>query len=431
MSEKKPKFSALKNIPILRNLTRNTGLKILSLVFAVIMWYVIISQTNPVRQKIIYDVPITITGRDQLIEKDLDLSSYPEELSSTVDITVSVPMDEMSRVTNNNVQAFFDLSSINATGTFDVELSVVCSYPNATPVDKTIKKVSLNIESHAENSVPVKAEYIGQLPDNLHMGDELLAPREIVVAGPKTVVDSVSVAEIDINLSTLHESMFESIPVRLMDANGKEVDQTGLSLTPASSVNVTIPVYPIQSFAINHSSAIRGEVQPGYEITQIEVVPANVLVAAPQNVLNAIAAINTKMIDVEGLSETTSFQIGLSKPSDVVWMDTDEAQIIVRISEVKTEKTFARISVEAINLAPEYEVELSDAVVDVVIQGPASVISQLQRSKIRAFVDLAGAKEGERQVSPVQIYIDNALPVDCSFATSPLNAVYSIVRKDS
>ena len=80
-----------KKLPLLRRLSHNTSLKVLSLVFAIIIRAVTMSQTNPPRKKIVYDVPIEITGLQSLTSRDLALKYTPEEMEGTVDVVLEVP----------------------------------------------------------------------------------------------------------------------------------------------------------------------------------------------------------------------------------------------------------------------------------------------------------------------------------------------------
>ena len=92
----------VQKVPLLRRLARNPFLKLLSLVFAIILWAMVMSQTNPDRTKVVYDVPLEITGLTELNARGLSLATESDELPSTVDVHLEVPMNDLSRATTDN-----------------------------------------------------------------------------------------------------------------------------------------------------------------------------------------------------------------------------------------------------------------------------------------------------------------------------------------
>ena len=65
----------MSKVPVVRRLFHNTGLKIISFVFAVILWGMVMSQTNPPRLKMVYDVPVELTGLETLNNRGLSLAT--------------------------------------------------------------------------------------------------------------------------------------------------------------------------------------------------------------------------------------------------------------------------------------------------------------------------------------------------------------------
>ena len=57
--------------PLRSYLTNNLVLKILSLIFAVILWNFVITETNPARTKNIAEITVTANGADELASRGL------------------------------------------------------------------------------------------------------------------------------------------------------------------------------------------------------------------------------------------------------------------------------------------------------------------------------------------------------------------------
>lgn len=181
-----------KKLPLLRRLSHNTSLKVLSLVFAIIIWAVIMSQTNPPRKKIVYDVPIEITGLQSLTSRDLALKYTPEEMEGTVDVVLEVPLDDLSKVSIDNVTATVDLSRITSKGEYEVNLNLSSRYGSA--ISATVNSFNIEVEALQDSKVPVKINYTGTLDETLHQGHAVISPAEFSISGPETEVNRVSYA---------------------------------------------------------------------------------------------------------------------------------------------------------------------------------------------------------------------------------------------
>ena len=98
----------LEKIPLLRRLLRNPFLKVLSLVFAILLWAMVMSQTNPPRAKVVYDVPVELTGVTDLNARGLSLATEGGELPASVDVRLGLRLRGVeARALEDNVNADF------------------------------------------------------------------------------------------------------------------------------------------------------------------------------------------------------------------------------------------------------------------------------------------------------------------------------------
>lgn len=78
-------------------LRHNAGLKILSVVFAILLWCYVVSQTNPIRSITYNDIQINITGMGELTSQRLiPLEALRASLPG-VRVTLNVPYRELFR----------------------------------------------------------------------------------------------------------------------------------------------------------------------------------------------------------------------------------------------------------------------------------------------------------------------------------------------
>ena len=404
----------MSKVPVVRRLFHNTGLKIISFVFAVILWGMVMSQTNPPRLKMVYDVPVELTGLETLNNRGLSLATEAEELPDTVDVKLEVPMDDLSRVSAENVSAVLDLSRVMTTGEHELSVDLRTAYGTVT--SSTVSSVSVEIESLTTSIVPVQVSTTGALSENLRMGKVVATPAQFQITGPETDVNRVVAAVVEVDLSTLTGDLNRSMVYTLVDENYEPVQSVNITSTIGNSVSVSLPVYPIKEVPIAFESSTTGLLKEGFYVEGIEVAPQTVRVAAPQAVLDEIDSIPVSTIDLEGVSESITTTLPLKKSADIVWTDVNEVDVVVRVKEEEATKTFSGIQVKYRNLAAGYKVEMYNATVDIEVTMAKSKLEKLSNEDIWIYVDLAGMGQTPDTTAPLQVYIK----------TDALSSVYQL-----
>ena len=404
----------MSKVPVVRRLFHNTGLKIISFVFAVILWGMVMSQTNPPRLKMVYDVPVELTGLETLNNRGLSLATEAEELPDTVDVKLEVPMDDLSRVSAENVSAVLDLSRVMTTGEHEVSVALPTAYGKGT--SSRVSSVSVEIESLTTSIVPVQVSTTGALSENLRMGKVVATPAQFQITGPETDVNRVVAAVVEVDLSALTGDLNRSMVYTLVDENYEPVQSVNITSTIGNSVSVSLPVYPIKEVPIAFESSTTGLLKEGFYVEGIEVAPQTVRVAAPQAVLDEIDSIPVSTIDLEGVSESFTTTLPLKKSADIVWTDVNEVDVVVRVKEEEATKTFSGIQVKYRNLAAGYKVEMYNATVDIEVTMAKSKLEKLSNEDIWIYVDLAGMGQTPDTTAPLQVYLK----------TDALSSVYQL-----
>ena len=101
--------------------TRNIGLKIVALIFAILLWAYVLVALNPVRSKSIDDVPITLEGYTDLLSRNLILVNSDLGLA---DVEVNSTITNHSNLDASRVSCRASLGTISAAGTYRLPLSV-------------------------------------------------------------------------------------------------------------------------------------------------------------------------------------------------------------------------------------------------------------------------------------------------------------------
>ena len=142
--------------------TRNLGLKIVALVFAILLWAYVLVALNPVRSKSIDDVPITLEGYTDLLSRNLILVNSDLGMA---DVEVNATITNHSDLDASRITCRASLGTISAAGTYRLPLSVTVQSNLGTVASVDPRTVTVEVDNLIVKTVPVKLELTGTLPE--------------------------------------------------------------------------------------------------------------------------------------------------------------------------------------------------------------------------------------------------------------------------
>ncbi len=398
---------ALKRVgrTIWRSLSQNLGYKLLSVVLAMVMWsYVITSNPTITRDKWINNVEISLTGQSTLRDRGFAISTNTSALSSA-SVKVEVAQSSYGRVNSENVRVELDVSGIRQSGKQQVELTGVTAYGRA--VEVVPESVELDVEMLDQRYVPVNVELVGQQADGKWYNVSRINPSQITVSGPASLVQQVTSAQVNMEVTDNVTSVVRAEPFVLLDASGNEMDSESL-VCSTNSVNVGMDIYPTKVLNVSTDIAkvISGEPAEGYHVESIEVQPESIEVAAEQTLLDQLEELVPESIDVTGLTQSFSTRVSVSKLNDVKNLSSNQVNVTVHIVEEDTTKRFSNVPRTVVGVGEGLKARVEKTNLTVMVTGPYSVVQGLSRGDLIATVDVSGLKAGEYQL-PVKVSVDN------------------------
>ena len=141
-------------------LSHNLGLKVLSLVMAVLLWnYVVSSNTSITRTKTLTGLTGYISGQTNLSTYDLAMLDNPTEKLGNISVQIEVPQAEYAYPSSDNVQVTLDLTSVRAAGTREVRLKASTSYGRVVRIIPDT--ITLTFEALDSRQIPINAQIGG------------------------------------------------------------------------------------------------------------------------------------------------------------------------------------------------------------------------------------------------------------------------------
>ncbi|MCI6980400.1 MAG: CdaR family protein [Eubacteriales bacterium] len=395
-----------KNIgPALKNwlknaFTKNIVLKIVSLIFAMLLWGYVLMTENPQRTKTITNVPISVEGEADLIARKLVLCGNKDH--GNVTVKVNTQLTSYSDLSADDITASINLSNITEKG--EHELVINTKSATGTAVSTNPDRITIKVDDLVSRAVPIEVRLEGEIPQGYWSGDIIYSRTEVTIEGPAEDVAKISNAVGVLDLSNITDSISKSLLLTLYDNEGGEMDPE-LFYSKLPSVTVRMEVLPMKTVPIDVDGAIIGadSLPKNYELVGYGVNgTGQVRIIGEQDVLDQIHSIGMEMVDITGSMENITEDVALIIPDGVRLLDDDTVNLHVNIREKNAEELFESVPIDIENLGKKLNASLSIEAADMRISGRISLINAIDRGDVKLYVDLSGLESGTYQV-PVEI----------------------------
>lgn len=361
-------------------LANNTSLKLISLLFAIILWGFVTNSTNPERTKNIENVPIVVQGIEALEDKGFIIRDDLTKILPTVDIKVNVKNSDYRLVNKNVVLATIDVSEISMDGTNSV--TVVPNFSNLVDVSlESIEphSITLTVDKIINKEVPVVINKTGELKEGL-ISVAPQYPQTLSLTGSSYYLDRIENAVVDIDLSTLNDGAKISTICRYEDKDEKIINFEG------KKVDVDMDVQTKKEVSIIATDSIinKDKLADGYQFASVST--GKIIICGHNEVLNGIDELKTENIDLAGKDSTfTSTPVSLILPEGITVLagqDAPQAKIEIK-EQTQTINVTRFITVTGLNANLGASITSGDQTVQVSSDGTA---------QIKATVSVTGAK---------------------------------------
>lgn len=380
--------------------TRNLGLKIVALVFAILLWAYVLVALNPVRSKSIDDVPITLEGYTDLLSRNLILVNSDLGMA---DVEVNATITNHSDLDASRITCRASLGTISAAGTYRLPLSVTVQSNLGTVASVDPRTVTVEVDNLIVKTVPVKLELTGTLPEGYEVVAESMVST-ITVEGAARYIEPTVRAVATVDLTGRTENVEESVNVVFYDKNDNEVTVVTRSQNnPNVTVRATISAYKL----VNIRPEVTLEDDVYYEsINQVS--PASVVLYGTSEALAAIDTVSTQALVLPAERGVVTRDLTLVLPEGVSLKRGQSSS--VTLNAVVTEKT-GEIALEApltyANLGKDLAIaDGAPTIAYLTVSGPLKRVEQVTPESLTVKVDLAGYGPGDWELIPVAQGLD-------------------------
>lgn len=393
-------------------LTNNIGLKLLSLLFAIIFWLIVVNIDDPVVSRTIQGIPVTPLD-EQLITDENQM--YTIISGNEVTVTVKGPRSEVDKMTKDYFIAeapFSEKSNVNAVPIYVKFRN--SKYDKDVEITQKTMTMKLNIEDIVNKTYQIEVNHTNNLPAGYYLGKETLSSPTVTLTAPTSIINQIATARVDIDLSSYTSDISTQANIKFYTENGSLVETGSNSSMNIQSLNYSAKVYTVRELPIKFGS--KGTVADGYQVTEVTGEKTTLRVAGPNAEQIESIVIPDELVDVTGATSDVVVEVNLAAllPSGVELYNKDDDKMKVTAKIDKLITNTYRIPVSEIdknNTPTGFNAEFSDASVSIRLTGLQKAHDAFSVDNLNAYVDLKNTTAGNNEVI-IKVTLPNGLKLE-------------------
>ena len=391
-------------------LTRNIGLKLISIALAVVFWFVINSFIDPVTTTTIADIPVQVLNLEAM-----DSANKLIEVTSGEKITVKVRA-KRSVANSLSVKDFEAIADVTNKNEFDaVPIIVSCKTYSAADIDilshateDGSTMLHLSLVELTSRSFGVAVITDGNVKDGYYIVNSSVSPNLITIKGSETQLAKVARVAVIISVDGATGTLVQSCPVQAYDSDGNSVVSDNLEFSELQ-VKIAMEILPSKEVEVVINS--KGTPAENYYLSEFDYAPHYITVAGSQLNLAKVSriALDFNISDASEDMETTLDIAAAIKDlyGDDITIVNENKKISVRavIREMAARTvTLPSDRIEIRKLPDGMTCDLVNENIDITFRGLESDLRSLLTSDITAYIDCSYmTKEGTFSAVPVTI----------------------------
>ncbi len=399
-------------------ITKNWGLKLVSFLFAVMLWFIITNINDPIVPIEVSEIPVTIKNGELITEKG-QMYEILDGTDKIDKVIIRAPRSIIDTLNSSNVIAEADMNDLTSLNTISIKLSTNKYNDKIESIKGSIDSVRLNIENRQTRSFPIRPSITGEVKEGYIVGNISTEQNLIRVSGPQSVISQIARAQAEVDISGFTSNIGTDSDIRLYNEEGGEIRSRSIEKS-ITKVRVNVEIFEQKTVPIVYAAS--GIPADGYRMTgEITGSRNTVVIAGKSDVMRNITAVEIpeEAIDVSGARDTVEAVVDLNKylPEGVVLAEEDfEGRVSVAVQiEQERRQTFSvaveDIAVTGIPAGYHATVTEPDERYSIVLVGLASELGEINVNELEIYVDVAAWLAGQESTEPENGYYRMPLSV--------------------
>ncbi len=294
---------------------KDLSTKLISLLFAIFMWFYIIQVQSPEIERTIKSVPVQFT-KAQLEGKNLMLINDKEV---TINIKVKGQRRYIMGINKSDITVMADVSAIDTTGTHRVFPSVVMPYGNIEIVEQNPSAINVTVDEIVTETKEVRIVTAGNPKNGYVVGDIKATPEKVKIKGAKSIISGIAYVAAKVDVSGKNEDISTVEPLYLVGTSDTEINTPYVTIDKESA-DVHCAILKTKTFEIDVKFADGiNSAEEWYTLDANSV--KSVELAGATAAIDALEKIETKTVYKYMIKESGEVEVELMLPEGVKSLD--------------------------------------------------------------------------------------------------------------
>lgn len=381
-------------------LTNNLGLKLLSVVGAIMLWLIVMNLDDPYTYRDFSPIQVTMLNED--VVTDQGKVYKIEDGSDVISIRVWGKKSVLRELDIADFTATADMQK-NIKYNDLVGIEVTCSNKNIRSADINLSRenVVISVEDASSEQFNVIVKQNGKVADGYMIGTALPEQSLIQISGPASVIAKIKRVEVEIKTTGVNSDRTIHGKLNVLNSDGEAVDTTYLEYTGKND-GMDVAITMLRTKTVPLTVGHTGTPAEGYSFSSISYKPETVMIAGASDAISKITAISIPddAVNIDGISENLQQTIDITQylPEGIRLADETDASVAVSVEiEKKQGKTVtipvSRIGVQ--NVPSGMEVDFGDtSSIELVVMGTGSELAALDTEAIAVTLDVDHTRAG-------------------------------------
>lgn len=324
----------------------NLGLKIVSVIIAIIIWIVVVNVDDYKTTKQISGIEIEFINGAAITDKN---KVYEVPAGTTVDIVVKGKRSIVEKLTAEDFKAVADLSKMSITNAVMVNVSAISNYiGKELTISYADNAVLVAVENKLETQFPITVHTISEVAEGYAIRSKTATPNLITVQGAESVVKNIREVIVNVDVSGATHNLTAVAQPIFLDGNGEEIDSAKFEYD-VQEVDIVVEVMKTKELSVKVSQM--GELRDGYAIASIDYQPTTIEVVGEPADLAKVEEIVIDNIDVSNCYKDLETAVNIADylPSGIIAVGMNQ-EIMIKIAIEKIEERELRLETRNINI---------------------------------------------------------------------------------
>ncbi len=385
----------------------NLPWKVISIILGFLFWIIGININNPTITQVV-DVDLKLLNTEKIDNTGLILLNQEELDSVRVRVNVKGTRVDIENLNNQEgvISANIDFNPINVTNPDYVgeDVSLMINIENKDEnikiLDFSPQIVNLEFDNNISKTLKV-TPILNGADKNIYITDDEpeVIPKEIIVTGPETVINTIDSITATLDVSNATESFTKNVDVKVIDINNRNI--TNEFELSKDKVDVSVEINKGSIVTVLDPTII-GEPKENVEIASVTYTPQSIKVVGDEVNIQNLDYIMIDPIDVTDIEETTEYTFdvrNILRASNLSVEEGTPYEVTINVEVIRLGAVTYRYYVDDILIQGMKENITGPSYLDVTFVGKEEIIEDLNKEDIILSLDLRSIEQGINTVS--------------------------------